>query len=39
VLPTIAPDMDYAKLEGIQEGMGASSAYLEVIDPESRFLN
>jgi len=33
VLPTIAPDMDYAKLEGIQEGTAASSAYLEAIDP------
>jgi hypothetical protein len=32
VLPTIAPDMDYAKLEGIQEGLGASLAYLEAID-------
>ncbi len=32
VLPTIAPDMDYARLEGIQEGTGASSAYLEAID-------
>jgi hypothetical protein len=27
--------MDYAKLEGIQEGMGASAAYLEAIDPET----
>ena len=35
VLPTIAPDMDYAQLEGIQEGMGASLAYLEAIDPET----
>jgi hypothetical protein len=34
-LPTIAPDMDYAKLEGIQEGMAASAAYLEAIDPET----
>ena len=33
VLPTIAPDMDYALLEGIQEGTGASSAYLEAIHP------
>jgi len=33
VLPAIAPDMDYARLEGIQEGMGASLAYLEAIDP------
>ncbi len=35
VLPTIAPDMDYAQLEGIQEGMGASLAYLEAIDPQT----
>jgi len=35
VLPTIAPDMDYSQLEGIQEGMGASLAYLEAIDPET----
>ena len=35
VLPTIAPDMDYAQLEGIQEGTGASLAYLEAIDPET----
>ena len=33
VLPTIAPDMDYSKLEGIQEGTAASSAYLEAIHP------
>ncbi len=35
VLPTIAPDMDYAQLEGIQEGAGASSAYLEAIRPDT----
>jgi hypothetical protein len=35
VLPTIAPDMDYAELEGIQEGTEASSAYLEAIDTET----
>ena len=35
VLPTIAPDMDYAQLEGIQEGTGASLAYLEAISPET----
>ena len=35
VLPTIAPDMDYAQLEGIQEGTGASLAYREAIDPET----
>ncbi len=35
VLPTIAPDMDYASLEGIQEGTQASAAYLEAIDPKT----
>ena len=35
VLPTIAPEMDYAQLEGIQEGTGASLAYLEAIDPKT----
>ncbi len=35
VLPTVAPEMDYAKLEGIQEGTQASAAYLEAIDPET----
>jgi len=33
VLPTIAPEMDYATLQGIQEGTGASAAYLEAIHP------
>ena len=33
ILPTIAPDLDYANLEGIKEGMGASEAYLEAIAP------
>jgi hypothetical protein len=33
VLPTIAPKLDYSNLEGIQEGTGASSAYLEAIGP------
>ena len=35
VLPTIAPDMDYEKLEGIQEGNAASAAYLEAIGPQT----
>jgi hypothetical protein len=35
VLPTVAPDMDYARLEGIQEGTAASAAYLEAIDRET----
>lgn len=33
VLPTIAPDMQYTKLEGIQEGTAASEGYLEAIIP------
>lgn len=35
VLPTVAPDMDYAALGGIQEGTEASSAYLEAIAPQT----
>jgi hypothetical protein len=35
VLPTIAPDMDYAALEGIREGTEASAAYLEAIHPQT----
>ena len=31
VLPQVAPDMDYSKLDGIQEGTAASLAYLEAI--------
>ncbi len=33
VLPTINPEMDYKKLEGIQEGTAASNAFLEAINP------
>ena len=32
VLPCIAPHMNYAELEGINEGMGASDGFLEAID-------
>lgn len=35
VLPTIAPEMDYELLEGINVGTEASSAYLEAINPET----
>ena len=35
VMPTISPDMDYAKLEGIKEGTAASDGYLEAIDPDT----
>jgi len=31
VLPTIAPELDYKNLEGIQNGLMAQSAYLELI--------
>ncbi|MGB5510545.1 MAG: DUF2779 domain-containing protein [Woeseiaceae bacterium] len=33
VLPTIAPDMDYARLEGIKEGTAASDGFIEAISP------
>lgn len=35
VLPAIAPDLSYQDLEGIQEGMAASEAYLEAIHPDT----
>jgi hypothetical protein len=35
VMPTINPDMDYAKLEGIREGTAASDGFIEAIDPET----
>jgi len=35
VLPAIAPDMDYAALDGIREGTEASAGYLEAIHPET----
>jgi len=34
-LPTINPEMDYARLAGINEGMGASDGFLEAINPET----
>jgi hypothetical protein len=33
VMPTIDPDMDYAKLEGIREGTAASDGFIEAIQP------
>ena len=33
VLPTIAPDLDYAELPEVQDGGGAQEAYCEAIDP------
>jgi hypothetical protein len=35
VLPCIAPHMNYAELEGISEGMGASDGFIEAINPET----
>jgi len=35
VLPTVAPDLDYADLEEVQDGDGAQAAYLEAIRPET----
>lgn len=35
VVPTIDPALDYARLEGIKEGMGASEGYLEAIHPDT----
>ena len=35
VLPTIAADMQYSELDGIQEGTAASEGYLEAILPET----
>jgi hypothetical protein len=35
MLPTIAPDLDYSKLDEVQEGGAAQSAFLETIDPQT----
>lgn len=35
VLPTIAPHMNYARLEGIAEGLAASDGFIAAIDPET----
>jgi hypothetical protein len=35
VLPTINPDMDYKRLEGIREGTAASNGFLEAISSET----
>ncbi len=34
VMPTINPDMDYAKLEGINEGTAASDGFIEAIQAD-----
>jgi hypothetical protein len=33
VLPTVAPDLDYGQLEGVQEGIRAAAAWFRAIDP------
>ena len=35
VLPTIAPELDYARLGEVQDGGAAQIAYLEAIKPET----
>ncbi len=35
VLPAIAPHMNYAELDGIHEGMGASEGFLEAINADT----
>jgi hypothetical protein len=35
VTPAMAPHMNYANLEGINEGMAASDGFLEAIDPDT----
>lgn len=35
VLPTIAPDLDYAALDGVQDGTMAMQAFVEAIAPET----
>jgi hypothetical protein len=35
VMPTINPDMDYEKLEGIREGTAASDGFIEAIQTET----
>jgi hypothetical protein len=35
VLPTVAPDLDYAQLGEVQDGNGAQEAYIAAIDPKT----
>ena len=35
MLPTIAPELDYAKLDGVQHGQEAQEKYLEAIHPRT----
>ena len=36
VLPTVAPDLDYAKLGEVQDGLAAQRAYVEASAPNTR---
>jgi hypothetical protein len=38
VLPTVAPELRYSDLEGVQDGGGAQAAFLEAIDPATPVL-
>jgi len=33
VLPTVAPDLDYGTLEGVQDGIAAQGAWFRAVDP------
>ena len=35
LLPTLAPEMDYSRLQGIRDGTGAQQAYLEATAPDT----
>ena len=35
VLPTVAPELDYADLEEVQDGNAAQAAYLEAVNPST----
>lgn len=35
VLPTVAPELDYSALGAVRDGLGAQTAYLEAIAPET----
>ena len=35
LLPTIAPDMDYAQLEGVHDGGGAQQAWVDAVAPQT----
>ncbi len=35
LLPAIAPDMDYAQLEGVHDGGGAQQAWMEAVAPKT----